>query len=89
MVNPEDDNPQHGGGGGEHHHYGVVGACVSGRAGVTSCCVLLSIGVCPVGGMPWVTVIRNTVMLSMVEMPNVVFSPDSAGMRKTNLGLIF
>ena len=39
--------------------------------------------------MPWVTVIRKTVMLSMVEMPNVVFSPDSAGMRKTNLDLIF
>ena len=24
-------------------------------------------------------------MLSMVEMPKVIFSPDSAGMRKTNL----
>ena len=28
---------------------------------------------------------RNTVMLSIVEMPRVIFSPDSAGMRKTNL----
>ena len=28
---------------------------------------------------------QDTVMLSMVEMPNVIFSPDSAGMRKTNL----
>ena len=28
---------------------------------------------------------RYTVMLSMVEMPKVIFSPDSAGMRKTNL----
>ena len=27
----------------------------------------------------------DTVMLSMVEMPKVIFSPDSAGMRKTNL----
>ena len=27
----------------------------------------------------------NTVMLSIVEMPRVIFSPDSAGMRKTNL----
>ena len=31
------------------------------------------------------TVMRNTVMLSIVEMPRVIFSPDSAGMRKTNL----
>ena len=31
------------------------------------------------------TVMRNTVMLSMVEMPRVIFSPDSAGIRKTNL----
>ena len=28
---------------------------------------------------------QDTVMLSMVEMPKVIFSPDSAGMRKTNL----
>ena len=35
--------------------------------------------------MPLVTVIKNTVMFNMVEMPNVIFSPDSAGMRKTNL----
>ena len=32
---------------------------------------------------------KVTVMLSMVEMPKVIFSPDSAGMRKTNLGDIF
>ena len=31
------------------------------------------------------TVMRKTVMLSMVEMPRVIFSPDSAGMRNTNL----
>ena len=31
------------------------------------------------------TVMRNTVMLSMVEIPRVIFSPDSAGIRKTNL----
>ena len=36
-------------------------------------------------GNPCITVIRNTVMFSMVEMPRVIFSPDSAGMRKTNL----
>ena len=28
-----------------------------------------------------------TVMFSMVEIPRVTFSPDSAGMRKTKLGL--
>ena len=44
-------------------------------------------GVLSVGGMPLVTVIRNTVMFSMVEIPRVTFSPDSAGMRKTKLGL--
>ena len=32
---------------------------------------------------------KVTVMLSMVEMPKVIFSPDSAGMRKTNLGGVF
>ena len=37
------------------------------------------------GGIPEVTVIKNTVMLSMVEMPRVIFSPDSAGIRNTNL----
>ena len=29
------------------------------------------------------TVMRKMVMLSIVEIPNVIFSPDSAGMRKT------
>ena len=38
-----------------------------------------------VGGIPLVTVIRNTVMFSMVEIPRVTFSPDSAGIRKTKL----
>ena len=42
-------------------------------------------GVWSVGGIPLVTVIKNTVMFSMVEIPNVIFSPDSAGMQKTNL----
>ena len=42
-------------------------------------------GVWSVGGIPLVTVIRKTVMLSMVEMPRVIFSPDSAGIRNTNL----
>ncbi len=46
---------------------------------------LLSIGVWSVGGSPDMTVMRKTVMLSMVEMPSVIFSPDSAGIRKTNL----
>ena len=35
--------------------------------------------------MPLVTVIRNTVMFNMVEIPRVIFSPDSAGIRKTKL----
>ena len=38
------------------------------------------------GGRPDITVIRNTVMLSIVEIPKVIFSPDSAGIRNTNLG---
>jgi hypothetical protein len=46
---------------------------------------LLSIGVWSVGGSPDMTVMRKTVMLSIVEMPSVIFSPDSAGIRKTNL----
>ena len=69
---------------------------------------MLRMGVLSVGGIPLVTVIRNTwnshipcsdcswgrdwgraltVMFSMVEIPRVTFSPDSAGMRKTKLGL--
>ena len=46
---------------------------------------MLRMGVWSVGGIPLVTVIRNTVMFSMVEIPRVIFSPDSAGIRKTNL----
>jgi hypothetical protein len=46
---------------------------------------MLRMGVWSVGGMPLVTVIRNTVMLSIVEIPRVIFSPDSAGIRKTKL----
>ena len=59
---------------------------------------MLSTGVLEVGGIPlvtWprtglggrgmVTVIKKTVMLSMVEIPRVIFSPDSAGIRKTKL----
>ena len=45
----------------------------------------LSIGVSSVGGRPDMTVMRKTVMLSMVEIPRVIFSPDSAGIRNTNL----
>ena len=30
-------------------------------------------------------VMRKTVMFNMVEMPRVIFSPDSAGIRNTNL----
>ena len=37
------------------------------------------------GGSPDITVIRNTVMFSIVEIPRVIFSPDSAGIRNTNL----
>ena len=46
---------------------------------------LLMMGVWSVAGRPCMTVIRNTVMLSIVEMPSVIFSPDSAGIRNTNL----
>ena len=46
---------------------------------------LLSIGVWSVGGRPDITVIKNTVMFSIVEIPKVIFSPDSAGIRNTNL----
>ena len=63
----------------------------------------LIIGVWSVAGRPCITVIRKTVMLSMVctgkmgwnvdknkvlfitEIPRVIFSPDSAGIKKTNL----
>ena len=37
------------------------------------------------GGSPDMTVMRKTVMFNMVEMPRVIFSPDSAGIRNTNL----
>ena len=47
--------------------------------------IFLSIGVWSVGGSPDMTVMRNTVMLSMVEIPRVIFSPDSAGIKNTNL----
>ena len=46
---------------------------------------MLMIGVWSVAGRPDITVIRNTVMFSMVEIPRVTFSPDSAGIRKTKL----
>ena len=64
---------------------------------------MLMMGVWSVAGRPCITVIRKTVMFSIVytvvmeggrerqdyisltEMPSVIFSPDSAGMRKTNL----
>ena len=42
-------------------------------------------GVWSVCGSPDITVIRNTVMFNMVEIPSVIFSPDSAGIRNTNL----
>ena len=45
-------------------------------------------GVLSVGGMPLVTVIKNTVILSIVEIPRVTFSPDSAGMRKTKSAMM-
>ena len=50
--------------------------------------ILLRMGVLSVGGMPLVTVIKNTVMFNMVEIPRVTFSPDSAGMRKTNSAMM-
>jgi hypothetical protein len=37
------------------------------------------------GGRPDMIVMRKTVMFNMVEMPSVIFSPDSAGIRNTNL----
>jgi hypothetical protein len=45
----------------------------------------LRMGVWSVGGRPDMTVMRKTVMFNMVEMPRVIFSPDSAGIRNTNL----
>ena len=51
------------------------------------CVDLLRIGVWSVGGMPLVTVIKNTVMFNMVEIPRVIFSPDSAGIRKKDLAI--
>ena len=36
-----------------------------------------------VGGRSPITAIRNTVMLSMAEMPRVIFSPESLGIKKT------
>ncbi len=45
----------------------------------------LRMGVWSVGGSPDMTVMRKTVMFNMVEMPRVIFSPDSAGIRNTNL----
>ena len=46
---------------------------------------MLRMGVWSVAGRPLITVIKNTVMFSMVEMPSVIFSPDSAGIKNTNL----
>ena len=37
-----------------------------------------------VGGRSPTTAIRNTVMLSMAEMPRVIFSPESLGVMNTN-----
>ena len=36
-----------------------------------------------VGGKSPITAIRNTVMLSIAEMPSVIFSPESLGMKNT------
>ncbi len=46
---------------------------------------LLMSGVWSLGGSPDMMVMRKTVMFNMVEMPRVIFSPDSAGIRNTNL----
>jgi hypothetical protein len=48
----------------------------------------LRMGVWSVGGRPDMTVMRKTVMFNMVEMPRVIFSPDSAGIRNTNLTIV-
>ena len=45
-------------------------------------------GVLSVGGIPLVTVIKKTVMFSIVEIPRVTFSPDSAGIKKTNKAMM-
>ena len=88
MVDPEDDDPEDGGGGGEDHHGGVVdaedGRVVRGRD-TTGHRHQEDLADHPVMRL----LLRQTltVMFSMVEIPRVTFSPDSAGMRKTKLGL--
>ena len=46
---------------------------------------ILMIGILSVWGMPSSTFMRKTVRESMVEMANVIFSPDSGGIRNTHL----
>ena len=36
-----------------------------------------------VGGRSPITAMRNTVMLSMAEIPSVIFSPESLGIQNT------
>ena len=91
MVDPEDDDPEDGGGGGEDHHGGVVdaenGRVVRGgdttghrhQEHLEQSHPLLRLFLGPGLGQ------TLTVMFSMVEIPRVTFSPDSAGMRKTKL----
>ena len=43
------------------------------------------IGILSVWGMPSSTFMRKTVRESIVEIANVIFSPDSGGMRNTHL----
>ena len=46
---------------------------------------ILMIGILSVWGMPSSTFMRKTVRESIVEMANVIFSPDSGGIRNTHL----
>ena len=44
---------------------------------------MLMIDVLSVGGRSPITAMRKTVMLSIAEIPRVIFSPESLGMQKT------
>ena len=92
MVDPQDQDPGHGGGRGEDHHGGVVHAddrgLVCGRQALhhrhqedRHVQHRLHTAVRQAGGRN-----KTDIYLSITEMPSVIFSPDSAGIKKTNLG---
>ena len=49
---------------------------------------MLMIDVLSVGGRSPITAMRKTVMLSIAEIPRVIFSPESLGMQKTKREII-